>query len=100
MKKLDYFEFRSFFMNEIASYLDSYKSDLFLDIATLGNIRSNKTVYFFMRKLGTHLVSDEKDVKFYFDLNERGFRFDFIVDNLNRIESVTVSELNKEDYNN
>lgn len=101
-KHYDYCDFRSFFMNEIAGYLDSYKSDLFLDIAKLGKIRSNKTVYFFMRKTGTHLTFKKKEIGMYFDYNERGFRFDFTIDKnkhaWDRITSVAVTELNKNDY--
>lgn len=101
-KHYDYCDFRSFFMNEIAGYLDSYKSDLFLDIAKLGKVRTNKTVYFFMRKTGTHLTFKKKEIGMYFDYNERGFRFDFTIDKnkpaWDRITSVAVTELNKNDY--
>lgn len=101
-KHLDYCGFRSFFMNEISGYLDSFKSDLFLDIATFSRIRSNKTVYFFCRKSGTHLVFNKKDVAKYFNYNELGFRFDFTIDKKQpvyaKITSVAVTELNKNDY--
>jgi hypothetical protein len=101
-KHLDNFGFRSFFMNEIAGYLDSYKSDLFLDIATFARIRSNKTVYFFCRKSGSHLTFKKKEIGMYFNCNERAFRFDFTIDKkahvYARIISVAVTELNKDDY--
>lgn len=91
-KTMTSYEFREFFMNDIASYVDRFKSDLFIDIATMGKFRSNKTVYFFFRKYGSHLVFRKKYVEMYADNNELAYKFQFVFEN-KHLKNVVVTEL-------
>ena len=91
-KTMTSYEFREFFMNDIASYVERFKSDLFLDIEIMGKFRSNKTVYFFCRKYGTHLTLRKKYLEIYADNNDLAYKFQFVFEN-KRLQNVVVTEI-------
>lgn len=96
-RKMDYCDFREWFMTEISGYVERYRSDLFLDAIEIGKIKSNKTIWFLCRKTGTNIAITKKKADFYATHNDRVFRFDIRYDKKYRtIIGVDVTELKNE----